>query len=257
MPVNPRITNESVLMKNLVLIIVAAFWLVACGSEPETKQASEASEAEIRAALSELGRISSVQASEWDGVYEVVINGQMLYVSADGSHFIAGDLYRSEGRVNLTDLQRDDLRKQVLDSLEPEDAIVFAPEAKPEHVVWVFTDVDCAYCQRLHQDIAQYNSLGIEVRYVAFPRAGEGSQSWTLSESVWCADDRKAALTHAKQGAEVGASPSCSDNSVAHGYAAGKAVGLRGTPMILDAQGRQLGGYLTPPEMLQRLQSNG
>ncbi len=247
-------------MKNIVLIACAAVVLAACGSDSPSGPSSpggKVPEAQIRSALSDLGEITSVKASEWDGVYEVTINGQALYASADGSHFIAGDLYRADGRVNLTDLKRDDLRKQVLNNLEPEDSIVFSPEGEPKYVAWVFTDVDCAYCRRLHEHIAEYNDLGIEIRYLAFPRAGEGSKSWNESQSVWCADDRKSALTNAKKGVQVATSTNCANAAaVAHGYAAGEAAGLRGTPMILDADGRQLGGYLTPPQMLERLKSS-
>ena len=39
-------------------------------------------------------------------------------------------------------------------------------------MVTVFTDVDCPYCARLHDRVAEYNALGIEIRYLAFPRAG-------------------------------------------------------------------------------------
>lgn len=251
-------------MKKTILFLAAGFVLYGCGgNDPSSQTDTQASATEltdgqanthIRDALHGLGNITDVRPSEWPGVYEVVINGQLLYASADGSHFIAGDMYRTKGQVNLTDLQRDDLRKQVLADLAPEDTIVFSPSEKPQHIVYVFTDIDCPYCQRFHADIDQYTALGIEVRYLAFPRAGQGSPSWALTQSVWCADSPKAALTQAKQGAQVDATQDCTGAPVAHGYAAGKAIGLRGTPMILDAAGRNLGGYLPPEDLQQRLQ---
>lgn len=250
-------------MNKFISLLVVTLLLAGCGSEsPQSADPADPAdpahaEADIRAALSDLGEITEIKATDWNGVYEVVINGNVLYVSADGAHFIAGDLYQSEGRVNLTERQRDDLRRQVLAALEPEDAIVYSPRGEPKHTVWVFTDVDCPYCQRFHAQIAQYNKLGIEVRYLAYPRAGENSPGWELTRSVWCAEDRKAALTKAKNGADLDAPPVCSDAAVEHGYQAGQAVGLRGTPMIIDAQGRSMGGYLSPPQLLQRLNSSG
>lgn len=247
-------------MKKITSTLCAVLLLAACSSpQQDTATSINNTQAEknIRAALSDLGEISSIEPSEWDGVYAATISGQTLYVSADGSHFLAGDLYRAEGRVNLTNLKRDDVRKQVLNDLAPEDSIVFSPDGETKYVTWVFTDVDCTYCRKLHKDIAEYNDLGIEVRYLAFPRAGKGSKSWLESQSVWCSEDRKAAITNAKSGAKITVSPDCAAaKAVAHGYAAGEAAGLRGTPMILDADGHQLGGYLPPQQLLQRLQTS-
>lgn len=245
-------------MKKFLVIFTAALVLAGCGSEPDGSQTSAAqAETKIRAALADMGEVTSVQPSEWKGVYQVQVDGHMLYASADGKHFIAGDMYRVPGPVNLTESHRAGLRKQVLAKLNADDAIVFAPKGKTKHKVWVFTDVNCPYCQRFHKHIAQYNKLGIEVHYLAYPRAGQGSQDWNLMHEVWCAKDKKAALTEAKQGQAVPAAPSCKSDAVARDYAAGKAAGLRGTPMIINADGRTLGGYLSPAQLLQRLKSQG
>ena len=49
--------------------------------------------------------------------------------------------------------------------------LVFGPQ-DPKYTVTVFTDVDCAYCRQLHSQIADYNRLGIRVRYLFYPRTG-------------------------------------------------------------------------------------
>ena len=38
--------------------------------------------------------------------------------------------------------------------------------------ITVFTDMDCQWCQRLHSQIAEYNRLGVKVRYMSWPRSG-------------------------------------------------------------------------------------
>ena len=224
---------------------------------PQPAASAEQAEANIRSAMSGVGDISAVRPTEWPGVYEVVVNGQLLYASADGQHFIAGDLYQADGLVNLSDNARAQVNRQTLDDLAKSDSIVFTPDGEVKDAVWVFTDIDCPYCQRFHEHIDEYLARGIEVRYLAFPRAGKGSASWNLTESVWCADDRKAALTRAKSEQPLNNTEQCDNNAVAHGYAAGRAVGLRGTPMVLDADGRPLGGYMTPSELAKRLKSKG
>lgn len=246
-------------MKKFLILFAATLVLAGCGSERDGAQTPEA---QIRAALAEVGNVTSVQPSEWQGVYQVELDGHLLYVSADGKHFITGDMYRAPNAddktpVNLTELARAGLREKVLAGLSADDAIVFAPKGATKHKVWVFTDVNCPYCQRFHHQIAQYNKLGIEVHYLAFPRAGKDSEDWNIMHAVWCAKDKKVAMTEAKNGQTVAATPGCISDAVARDYAAGRAAGLRGTPMIIDASGRTLGGYLSPSQLLQKLQAQG
>jgi thiol:disulfide interchange protein DsbC len=116
----------------------------------------------------------------------------------------------------------------------------------------VFTDVDCAYCRELHRQIAEYNRLGIRVRYLAYPRSGPNTESWTKAEQVWCSNDRNAALTAAKRDQPLPARV-CSNNPVASEYALGKNFDLQGTPAIVMPSGEMVQGYLTPGELAHHL----
>jgi thiol:disulfide interchange protein DsbC len=107
--------------------------------------------------------------------------------------------------------------------------------------------VECGYCRKLHNEIAQYNKQGIAVEYVAFPRMGLASEDFRKMEAVWCAKDRKKALTEAKNDHKVTAAR-CK-NPVAMQYHLGQRAGLSGTPMILAEDGTLLGGYVPPAEL--------
>ncbi len=76
---------------------------------------------------------------------------------------------------------------------------MFAPP-NPKYTVTVFTDIECGYCRKLHSEIAEYNRQGIAIEYLAFPRMGLGSEDYRNMVSVWCASDRRKALTDAKNG---------------------------------------------------------
>ena len=128
--------------------------------------------------------------------------------------------------------------------------IVFAPDA-PKHIITVFTDVDCGYCARMHRQMADYNRLGIEIRYTAFPRAGIGSPTYEEMVSVWCAEDQHTAMTDAKAGRAV--EPARCDSPVSDQYEAGRAIGVNGTPAIVLESGELIPGYLPPDELLSRL----
>jgi thiol:disulfide interchange protein DsbC len=115
----------------------------------------------------------------------------------------------------------------------------------------VFTDVDCTYCRRMHQEIAEFNRLGFRVRYVMYPAGGPGSKAWRKAEAVWCNPDRRDALTRAKRGEAVN-SPKCRTPIVAH-HAVGESLGIQGTPGIITDQGEYLAGYLPAASMAEYL----
>ena len=132
--------------------------------------------------------------------------------------------------------------------------IVFG-SGKEKHVIDVFTDIDCGYCRKLHSQIDQYNKEGIEVRYMSYPRAGVNSESGRKAISVWCADDRKKAISEAKQGNPV-EEKTC-DNPVAEQFALGRVVGVSGTPALVLENGELIPGYVPPKRLRQLLDSKG
>jgi thiol:disulfide interchange protein DsbC len=215
--------------------------------------ATHAGEPEARAAIAKMmpqATIDSLTEASSPGWYEVVAQGQVLYVSADGRHVMAGDLWQVDDRANLTARRKDSLRHDALETVDAEQRIVFAAE-NAKHKVTVLTDFDCGYCQRLHQDIAQYNARGISVEYLLYPRGGLGSASFDKAVSVWCAVDRKQAFTLAKSGTEPPAA-SC-PNAIADNYALVQRIGgIVGTPAVIDAKGAMT-GYQSPDQMLARL----
>lgn len=181
------------------------------------------------------------------GVYEVRRGADIVYMSGDGQYVFTGDLYSVPTHNNLTEAHRRELRQKLIDSIPESQMVIFSPP-QPKYTVTVFTDVDCAYCRELHRQIAEYNRLGVRVRYIFYPRTGPNTESWHKAEQVWCSADRKAALTRAKLGQPLDAKP-CGATPVAREYALGKAIGLEGTPGIVASNGAMVGGYL-PPEML-------
>ncbi|MBE2292739.1 MAG: thioredoxin fold domain-containing protein [Xanthomonadales bacterium] len=194
-----------------------------------------------------------IGAAPFPGFREVLLGGQVLYVSDDGRYLIQSQPFDLQERKPASSDGLMEYRASLVASIPEQDRIVFAPP-NPRHTVTVFTDIECGYCRRMHQQIAEYNKLGIAVEYVAFPRMGPASQDWVDMESVWCADDRKGALSNAKAGKPV--SKKRCDNPVEMQYQVGQRAGVTGTPAVFAADGSQLGGYLPPQQMLQVLDGN-
>lgn len=185
-----------------------------------------------------------------EGVLEVQVDSEVIYMTADGSYLLQGPLFDLKTQTNLTDQTKTRIRKAAMDELDPAQSITFTPD-KPEHEIYVFTDIDCGYCRRLHSQIDQYNAAGIAVHYLMFPRAGDGSKSWDKAVSVWCADDQQTAITRAKEGREP--EPAQCDNPVRAQYNLGQKMGVTGTPALLTSNGVLIPGYVPPEQLVQRL----
>jgi len=211
----------------------------------------------VRFALQENSKlpVEEVVVSQMPGLYEVVLSdGTVLFTDKTGTYFIVGDLYQATGRslVNLSDMRRNELRKNLIAGIAETDMVVFSPKSgSKKTAITVFTDIDCGYCRKLHQEIPELNRMGIEVRYLAYPRAGLDSESYDKIVSAWCADDQQTALTRAKAGQKI-EHLSCA-NPVAEHYALGGAVGVTGTPSIIFEDGRLLPGYLPAERLAQQL----
>ena len=211
-------------------------------------------DARARTALQTLDpsiKIDRLAAAPIPGFREAIVGGQVLYVSDDGKYLLQGSLFDIEKKRDLSQIGISVLRREELNKIPQKDKIVFAP-AKPKHTVEVFTDIECGYCRKLHEDIAEYNRLGIAIEYLAFPRAGTASQDFRNMESVWCSADRQKALTEAKAGARV--APKTCTNPVNMQYQIGQKIGLQGTPMVVTREGIALPGYMPPAAMLETLE---
>ncbi|WP_279245786.1 DsbC family protein [Candidatus Litorirhabdus singularis] len=202
--------------------------------------------------------ILSIKQSEVKGMYEVQIAaGPLVYVTADATHFFLGDLFavNDDGLVNIAEQRRDDSRKSLLAEVSMQDMIVYPATGETRARVTIFTDVDCFYCQKLHQEVPQMNAMGIEIRYLAYPRSGIGGDSYRKIASAWCAADPNAAMNKLKNRESI-AQNVCEDNPVADQFALGQEMGVRGTPAMVLESGQMVPGYLSAADLAARLGIN-
>lgn len=203
-----------------------------------------ADDAAIKQSLTKLGvQSTDIQSSPVAGMKTVLTNSGVLYVTEDGKHIIQGPMYDVSGArpVNVTN----QLLMGKLNALEKE--MIVYKAAQEKHIITVFTDITCGYCHKLHEEMKDYNALGITVRYLAFPRQGVQSPAEQEMKSIWCAKDRNKAFDDAMSGKDVQAA-SC-DIDIANHYALGMQFGVNGTPAIVLNDGYVVPGYQGPQEM--------
>ncbi len=191
----------------------------------------------------------SIRRSPVNGLFEVAYGMNLLYVSSDGKFLVQGDVLDVNQSQNLTEQRRKAIRVGAIEKLGESSMIVFSPPEVKSRVT-IFTDVDCGYCRKLHSEMDELHANGVEVRYLAFPRAGIGSSSYDKMVSVWCADDPQQAMTLAKQNQPL-PEKSC-ENPVKDHFQAGELLPVRGTPTIVLEDGSLIGGYVPALQLAQQ-----
>jgi len=216
-----------------------------------------AGEAEITSSFKKIMpslQISSIDKSEIKDLFTVETEGgEVLFTSSNGDFFITGDMYSTQGGKlqNLTENRRGARRAEKVASIKPDQKITFPAIGETKARIAVFTDIDCGYCRKLHNEVPAMNKMGIEVSYLAYPRAGVGSDSYQKFVSAWCADDKLKAMTSAKNGQSIEAK-TC-ENPVASQFELGQKLGVTGTPAILLEDGRLIPGYMPADKLAANL----
>src|SRR5712664_3776853 len=197
-------------------------------------------------------KLEDLRPSPIPGIYEFAQGAEISYLTADGKYFLDGNLYDMDSRENLTEALRTRARFAMISAVPESEMVIFGPK-NPLYTITVFTDVDCAYCRKLHSEMAELNRLGVRVRYMFYPRTGPNTDSWKKAEVVWCSANRNEAFTRAKSGAQLDMTKTCDATPVAREYALGQSIGVHGTPAIITERGDYIAGYMPPRELVQQI----
>ena len=266
----------------ILLMTSLSFFVVACGADHEA-QAAEAKTQDAadqvkispvsQAVLSNLStdlptdkaaavlskfsefrpdlKFTTLNTTAFPGLYEAEFEqGGVIYISESGDFFVNGEIFKIEptGLVNISEEGRTLRRKEAIKNLDSAELISFPAEGDDVTDIYVFTDVHCGYCAKLHREVGELAKLGIRVNYLAFPRGGSRSQAYPIMQNVWCSDDPQQAMTDAKSGKTV-ASTTCSSTAVLDQFELGSRVGVNATPAIMFADGSLQLGYKPAAEL--------
>lgn len=144
-----------------------------------------------------------------------------------------------------------EVRLQLLETAPESTRVVIRPQGVARHRLYVFADIDCGYSRMLFKETEALLAQGVQVEYLYFPRAGEGSESFRKAEATWCASDRLSAMRKAYVGDDPGRA-SCS-NPVQQHLELGRRLGLTGTPTMFLETGVMVPGYVPAATLLERI----
>ena len=214
---------------------------------------AQTSDDEIVASLSQKLslKISAIGESPVPGLKQIYTDRGLFYVSDNGEFFLQARVYNVKNGIE--DETENALKEMRLEGVKRfKDSTIEFTADDEKYVVNVFTDQTCGYCRKLHNEIQQYNDLGITVRYLAWPRAGLDSPVYRETVSIWCSENPKQAISDAKAGKSI-AEASCK-NQVAEQFKFGQQIGVNGTPNIILPDGSVVPGYQPPQALLEALQ---
>jgi thiol:disulfide interchange protein DsbC len=238
------------------------------GSVEGGSLATQDTDAKVKAAiLSSVQRLDpsvqdiQIEASPLTDIYWVLLPGnEAILISADGQYYLG------KGMAVIADKKLEAVNSKVLERVKAsaqkevvhafkesvDQQLVYEAKGEKKGEVYVFTDVNCGYCRKFHKDVPQLTESGIAVHYFAGPFF---SKDRAILEKIWCANDPLTAMTKVKTGltlSGVEVSEDCQSIVSSH-IALGQKLGIRGTPALFTKEGEQLGGYVPPQQLIQRL----
>jgi thiol:disulfide interchange protein DsbC len=191
---------------------------------------------------------TSISATPIEGLYEVIVGSQVVYMSVDARYMIEGDLFDLKTKANISENAKSAIRLAAIEKLGEKNMLVYKPE-NVKNIITVVTDVDCPYCRRLHSEVPDYLKNDVEVRYIFMPLKGVSDMKKTIS--VWCADNPQNALDIVKAGGDV-EEKTC-DNPIRDHMELARQLGVNGTPAIILEDGQLLPGYVPVAKLIAEL----
>lgn len=216
--------------------------------------AAQASEQVIRKALTESfpgAQITSVRKTPYGGLFEVYLDGQLIYMDARGQHVFAGDVIELKSRRNLT--QERLARLQAVDwKVFPLDQAIKSVRGKGERKIVLFSDVDCPFCRRFEAELEKMDNLTVYT--FLYPIESLHPKAVQTSRQIWCAPNRNKAWDDYISKGTIPSNDGKCANPIDATVALGNRLGVSGTPTIFFANGVRTPG-MVPAEQLERLLS--
>ena len=222
-------------MKN-ILLLIAIMLLVSCAKKDEVDLdiRKTVSNAYPDVVIDEIKKID-------DNFHEIIINKQIYYATNYGKYLIVGNVINLNTKESITENTKMNQRLSIIDSIDMKNFMIFKPK-KTDHILTIFTDTSCPYCQKLHNEIPDLLENNIEIRYVLFSRNGNDVDAYQQLVSAWCSDDKVDALEDLFARDILEDISNC-ENPIARNFDYAGSLSVEGTPTIFLEDGRIIPGY--------------
>lgn len=234
------------MIKNVLAATVAA--LLACaaqadGGEAEVKKA-------VEAALGKGTKVDGVRDAGFLGLYEVQIGGELAYTDRKASYLLLGDVVDTKTRKNLTEERKNKLAQIKFSDL-PLELAVKQVRGNGKRIMATFEDPNCGYCRKLAHELQGVTDVTVYTFLYPILSPDSGDKA----KAIWCAQDKAKAWNDLMISgvAPASAASNCDGGTIDKVTALGRRLNIRGTPTIFFSDGSRIPGFVTGPQLEQRL----
>lgn len=209
-----------------------------------------AGEKEIRKSLQskfpDVGKIEHIVKTPYSGLYEIVIDDQLLYTDAQGEYVFEGNIIEAKSRRDLSGERRRVLFAVDFDSL-PLELAVKKVKGNGKRKMAIFTDPNCGYCRKLEKELSRISDVTLYFfMYPIFPGSDE------IVRNVLCSKNPIKAWDDWMLSEIVPAKAVC-DTQTAKVLALGQKYHINGTPNLIFESGVQFPGFVPAEELEKNL----
>ena len=209
---------------------------------------AHAGENEIRKSLQskfpDIGKIEHIVKTPYAGLYEIIIDGQLLYTDDKGQYIFEGNVIETKDRRNLSEERRRVLFAIDFDKL-PFELAVKRVKGNGKRKLAIFTDPNCGFCKKLEKELSRVTDVTLyRFMYPIFPGSDE------IVRNVLCSKDPSKAWEDWMLSEIAPATATC-ETQTAKVKALGQKLHVNGTPNLIFGNGIQAPGYL-PLEQLEK-----
>lgn len=205
----------------------------------------------IEAAYPKL-KVQSVTKTPYSGLYEVFLDGQIIYTDEKFSFLIVeGKVIDPASKRNLTGERLDDLNKVDFSSL-PLDQAIKVVKGNGSRKLVVFSDPDCPFCKRLEQR-ELVNITDVTIYSFLFPLEQLHPDAANKSKAIWCSPDRAKAWTEWVMNNQLPKTTTTCETPIEKIATLGRRLGVSSTPTLIFSDGKRMLGAYPAKEIEQAL----
>lgn len=232
------------LLKLIAILLAASLITPVFAFEASLKKAIEAAYPGIK--------VGSITKTPFEGLYEVYLNGRIIYTDAKFSFLLAdGQLIDPHTKRNLTAERMEVLTRVDFNALPLEHAIKVVKGNGKRKLV-VFSDPDCPYCKKLEQK----ELIGIDnvtIYTFLYPLEELHPDAAHKARAIWCAPDRALAWQEWILNNRLPSQSRKCDTPLREVMALGNSLGINSTPTLVFQSGKRLLGAYPAQEIEKAL----
>ncbi|MAD58286.1 MAG: protein-disulfide isomerase [Porticoccus sp.] len=252
-----KINNMLFFKLNILGLLIVFFSTFLNAAEKIPEDVSKKIKSTLKLSRPDL-KFDNIERTKIPNLYLIKVDpDQYFYTNENGEYLIVGDMYQAKpfGFIPVVSDSILDMRKNIIKEIPKSNMIIFPSVGETMKTLYVFTDVDCHFCRKFHNEtLPDLTLAGVEIRYLAFPRAGLDSESYKKMASAWCAEDKNGALSSLKK-SELIDEYVCKKNPIRNQLDLGLEIGITGTPAMLTEDGILLVGYRSAKKLLEIISS--